>query len=169
MNERLKELRKLLGLSQAEFGEIIFLSQKTVAHMEKKVSKLTKRTLALICEKFDVNEEWLLTGNGEIFKENKQETFEFFKKYDLNDFQKEFFTDFFKLTEAQQSALSTIITSFAQENAMRAKNDNPYSNYTSPPTAPSPQNDFNQHLDEVDRQLEELKQQQFQREKDSKL
>ena len=61
-NERVKELRKALGLTQGNFGEKIGLKQAVIGQMEKGSRNLTDRTVLLICEKYSVNEEWLRYG-----------------------------------------------------------------------------------------------------------
>lgn len=67
MNERLKELRKTLKLTQKEFGEKIGVTNFTISDIEKGKLSLTERNLNLICERFNVNKEWLKNGTGEMF------------------------------------------------------------------------------------------------------
>ena len=68
--ERIKELRKELGLNQEEFGERLGVSRSVIANIEYDRLKRPdqKESLyKLICKEFNVNEEWLRTGNGEMF------------------------------------------------------------------------------------------------------
>lgn len=67
MNERIKDLRKELGLSQAEFASRIGLSQHTVSYMEKKGGSITNSNIMLICHEFNVSDNWLRTGTGDMF------------------------------------------------------------------------------------------------------
>ncbi len=67
MNERLKELRKALGLSGSEFGEIIGVTKMAVSKMENARTAPTEQTIKSICREFNVNESWLRSGEGEIF------------------------------------------------------------------------------------------------------
>lgn len=67
MHERLKELRKSLGLTQAEFGEKIAMRQTGIAWLESGDRKITDRVIATICAVFGVSEQWLRTGEGEMF------------------------------------------------------------------------------------------------------
>ena len=67
MNERLKELRKTLKLTQKEFGEKIGVTNFTISDIEKGKLSLTERNLNLICERFNVNKEWLKNGTGGMF------------------------------------------------------------------------------------------------------
>lgn len=70
MNERLRELRKTLKLTQKEFGEKIGVTNFTISDIEKGKLSLTERNLNLICERFNVNKEWLKNGTGEMFLPN---------------------------------------------------------------------------------------------------
>lgn len=67
MNERLKVLRKILDLTQQEFAAKIKVKRNTVATYEMGRSEPSDSAVSLICREFNVNEEWLRTGNGEMF------------------------------------------------------------------------------------------------------
>lgn len=67
MNERIKELRKALGLNQTEFGEKIGIKQGSVAGYESGVRTPLDSVILSMCREFNVNEKWLRTGEGEMF------------------------------------------------------------------------------------------------------
>lgn len=67
MNKRLRELRKELKLTQAEFGEKIGLSNFAISDMEKGKTQISLRNINLICEKFRINEDWLRYGIGDKY------------------------------------------------------------------------------------------------------
>lgn len=69
MNKRLKELRMKLGMSQAELGEVIGISNFAISSIERGERNLTERNLSLICEKLKVNRDWLEKGIGEMFSD----------------------------------------------------------------------------------------------------
>lgn len=69
MNERIRELRKALNLNQTEFGERIGVKQATVAGYENGSRQPIDAVITAICREFSVNEEWLRTGSGPMFKE----------------------------------------------------------------------------------------------------
>ena len=69
MNERIKELRLLLGLNQSEFGARIGLRQTSIANYEKGLRQPLDTVVTSICREFGVNEEWLRTGEGPQFVE----------------------------------------------------------------------------------------------------
>lgn len=67
MHTRIKQLRKSLGLTQQEFADRIKVKRNTVATYEMGRSIPSDAALSLICKEFDVQEEWLRTGKGEMF------------------------------------------------------------------------------------------------------
>jgi transcriptional regulator with XRE-family HTH domain len=70
MNDRLKKLRKFLCLTQEEFAKNIELkTSNAISMIERGENALTDQNIKLICSKWNVNEEWLRTGDGEIFQE----------------------------------------------------------------------------------------------------
>lgn len=67
IGERIKHLRKILNLSQVDFAKLIFLSQSRLSEIEKGKGSPSGPTIKAICEVFGVSENWLLTGEGEMF------------------------------------------------------------------------------------------------------
>lgn len=71
MNERIRELRKKLGMNQKEFGKKIDVSQNIVSTMEQSGGTVTDRNFNAICKTFNVNPDWLRNGEGEMFREHQ--------------------------------------------------------------------------------------------------
>ena len=71
MYKRLIKLRKELNLTQADFGLKINLTRSSIANIETGQRGLTDRTISDICRVFNVNEEWLRTGDGPMFRPKK--------------------------------------------------------------------------------------------------
>ena len=67
MNERLKKLRKTLDLTQQKFADRLGVKRNTVGQWECGINAITDQVVFSICRDFDVNEEWLRTGEGEMF------------------------------------------------------------------------------------------------------
>lgn len=67
MNERIKKIRKALGLTQHEFAERLNIGRGTLANYEVGRNEPIDAVISLICREFDVNEHWLRTGEGEMF------------------------------------------------------------------------------------------------------
>lgn len=69
MNERIKVLRKFLKISQEEFGNRIGISKSAVSNMESGRYNATDSMIKLICKEFNINEDWLRCGEGEMILE----------------------------------------------------------------------------------------------------
>lgn len=82
MNERLVKIRKDLGMNQKEFAESLAIGQSTLAMIEVGKRALNDRHIKLICSIYNVDEEWLRTGEGEMYSSQtrNQEIIEFANK-----------------------------------------------------------------------------------------
>lgn len=69
MNERIKKLRKTLGLTQQEFAENIGIKRNTVAQYEIGRNEPIDAVISLICKAYNVSESWLRDGLGPMFVE----------------------------------------------------------------------------------------------------
>ncbi len=67
MEDRFKELRKELNVTQQEFADKLKISRNFVAQIEMGSKVPSDRTIDDVCREFNVNEEWLRTGNGDMF------------------------------------------------------------------------------------------------------
>lgn len=67
MNDRIKKLRKELGLTLDKFGEKLGVTKPTISRIENGVNNVTEQMIKSICREFNVNETWLRTGEGEMF------------------------------------------------------------------------------------------------------
>lgn len=67
LSNRISQVIDTLGLKKTVFAEKLNVSQAFVSQMCSGVKQPSDRTIADICRTFDVNEEWLRTGEGEMF------------------------------------------------------------------------------------------------------
>ncbi len=68
---RLKVIRKALKLSQAEFAISIGIKQSSYNEIETGKREPSLPILFSICYRFPISENWILTGAGEMWKEEK--------------------------------------------------------------------------------------------------
>ena len=87
--DRIRLVRKTLGLKQGEFALRIGLTQTALSMIELEKVALTEKNIKLICATFAVDEEWLRTGKGEMFGS-------------ISPYEKELLTVFGKLTSDTQ-------------------------------------------------------------------
>lgn len=99
MNLRLKELRLSLNITQDEFAEKIGIKSKAhISALETGKRTITDRIISDVCREFNVNEDWLRNGTGEMFVE--PETFsldDFVKQKGATDFELEIMKSYFEI------------------------------------------------------------------------
>lgn len=67
MNERIKDIRKKEGLSQQKFADKLGIARGNIAAYEVGKNSPSDAAVSLICSKFNVNKDWLLTGKGDMY------------------------------------------------------------------------------------------------------
>ena len=121
MNERIALIRKEAGLTQEEFGaKVGGLSRNYIWMVEKGDRVPSDRTISDICRIFNVNEEWLRTGQGEMFqpKSRNEELFEFATKVaegDPGSIQAQLLAVMARLTDEQWEVLAQVAHEFVEE------------------------------------------------------
>lgn len=73
MLERLREVRKALGLNQTEFAKSLGINQSSYSLIEVGRISMADRYIKTICALYGVDENWLLTGKGEMFAQESDE------------------------------------------------------------------------------------------------
>lgn len=116
MNERIKAIRKhkLVNLSQEAFGQRIGITKTAISKIESGNANPSEQTLLSICREFNVSEEWLRTGNGEMFNPMSED-----EELDLyvgrisggaDEFKKNLIKTLCKLSEDEWGVLKKIIS-----------------------------------------------------------
>ena len=87
--ERVREIRKSLKLTLEKFGEKLGVRKSAISDIESGRNSLTDQMAKAICRTYNVNYDWLLDGEGEMFS-NVPKTIldELCKQYELDDFDK---------------------------------------------------------------------------------
>ena len=86
MNERLRKLRKYMDLTQQDFGARLSVKGNTVAQWESGRNCPPDSAITFICREFNVNEDWLRNGTGEMFiAKESDEIDSLVKKYGLSN------------------------------------------------------------------------------------
>lgn len=67
IGERVKKLRKELGLTLEKFGAPLGVQRSALSMIENDKSGIGDRTILLICREYGVSEAWLRDGDGEMF------------------------------------------------------------------------------------------------------
>ena len=72
MRERLRELRKHLAMTQADFAAKLGMAQNSYSAIEVGKNNLTDKNITIVCLAFGVNESWLRDGQGEMMNQDAQ-------------------------------------------------------------------------------------------------
>lgn len=120
MNNRIKEIRNHFNLTQQEFADKIKVKRNTVATYEMGRSTPSDSAIALICKEFNVDENWLRTGSGEMFKSRtKSQEIGYFANEIMDlpdeDFKKRFISALTKLNESDWDVLMKIADELNKE------------------------------------------------------
>ena len=126
INERVKEVRLHFNLTQIQFGKRICMSQGQLTSVETGKRNVTDRTIKMICSEFDVSEDWLRFGTGDmIIEKRKTEVNELVEKYGYSDTIRQLFECFEQLTPVQQEAVleyaQRFIASLFEEQSVESK------------------------------------------------
>ena len=65
--DRIRYVRKSLGLTLEKFGEKIGMKKNSISQIENGINNITEQMFKSICREFNVNEEWLRNGTGDMF------------------------------------------------------------------------------------------------------
>lgn len=121
MNERIKEVRKALGLSQAAFGTPFGASRDMINNVENGRATIYDIMIASICRTYNVNEHWLRTGEGEMFIQisRDQEIMDFVAdtmQDDKDNFRRRFLLALSRLPEERWADIEDFARQITAEN-----------------------------------------------------
>ncbi len=124
INERIKQLRKNLKLSQTAFGEKIGVSRDVIKNIDNNLVEAKPLMIKHICEVFAVNREWLEHGTGEMFDESSPSIVDMLvEKYNLSDTARKILDVYITLDTDDKDAIDRFIQKVAE--TMEAKPDSP--------------------------------------------
>lgn len=108
INERIKEIRKNLGLKQKDFAAPLGLTPQAVGNFERREREISNQAIKSICREFNVNEDWLRTGEGKMFDERpKKAALEQLEtEYSLTPSEKSFIEKYLSLPSETRIAMA---------------------------------------------------------------
>lgn len=114
IGDRLKKLRKELDLTQSAFAARIGSVQNTITGYESGRRNPSAQVIALISREFNVNEEWLLDGTGEMFISDTNDELEALsRKYNLSASDQLFVEKYVNLKPGSREAIMNFILDVA--------------------------------------------------------
>lgn len=117
MKDRIKELRKILAITQQEFADRIDISRNFVAQIEMGNKIPSERTVKDICREFKVNFDWLKDGTGEMFQDDDSDAQAIVDSIMTgdNEFAKKVLVKFAKLSEEHWRQLENIVETLMEK------------------------------------------------------
>lgn len=116
INERIAQCIATTGLTKTAFAQKINLSQPHMSKIALGHSAPTERTIADICREFNVNEDWLRTGKGEMLKKSKDATVDqLAAEYGLDDLGRQIMSAYLDLGENDRLAVGRLIQKIVDE------------------------------------------------------
>lgn len=111
MNNRLKAIRLAINLSQEEFGSNIGIKSRAhISSLENGTRNITDRIINDICREYSVSEQWLRTGEGNMFSSAPITCVsELAKEYDLDLMDQNLIAEYLKLDKQSRTVLKTYI------------------------------------------------------------
>ena len=115
--ERIREVRKTLGLTLEKFGEKIGMKKNSVSQIENEKNSVTEQVVKSICREFNVDYIWLTTGDGEMFVDTDDD---FIERIDRimageDDARKNLFKALLEASDEGIAAFQRIIDLFASK------------------------------------------------------
>lgn len=116
MNDRIKEIRKSLGLTLEKFGERLGVTKTTISRIENGINNVTEQMKKSICREFNINEDWLQTGEGEMYRKSNDDISEIIDEImkGENEFYIKIFKTFARLDKSELLALEKILDKYVE-------------------------------------------------------
>lgn len=113
-NERVRAIRKAKNLTLERFGAAVGVQKSAISKIERGENSVSDQIRLSICRAFDVNENWLRTGKGEMFLHGDDAVIaEVAERYHLSELDKEAFKLYLKLDEHERQGLMSFSFSLA--------------------------------------------------------
>ncbi len=106
MKDRIKKIRRDLDLTQQEFADRLGVKRGTIANYEIGRNEPVDSIISLICREFNVSEEWLRNGTGEMFVPDAGDELEaVVKEYGLSNADQVILEKFVHLSDEAREAI----------------------------------------------------------------
>ena len=112
MNNRIKLLRKTLNQTLETFAQKLGVTRSTMSRIENGKISVTNQMFVSICREFNVNEEWLRNGTGEMFNDEDKELEYYLGQIsaDSNEFKRSLIKNICKLSPEEWETLKRVVT-----------------------------------------------------------
>lgn len=106
INKRVKQLRKSLHFNNERFAKLINIPTSYIYDYETDKKEVSEKVITDICRRLSVNEQWLRTGNGDMFlKYNENIITDLAKEFNLDEEDKKFIHYYVYLSKDERNVL----------------------------------------------------------------
>lgn len=106
IGKRIKELRLALNLNQTDFAKPLGLTYGAIGGYENELRNVSEPSIIAICREYRVNEEWLRSGQGEMFVQTPNSCFEYLaREYNLDAMDIAWIREYVSMNEQYRSAI----------------------------------------------------------------
>ena len=163
MVQRLKKLRKeYLKLSQTEFGKQLGVSRDVIKNLELSCVEIKDYMVNLICQTFNVNEDWLRNGNEPIFIEKTDDILEqFLEEFELGDVAKDIIRSYIKLPKEEQRMFENFVAKLFKQMQEEEKQNNSHKAEVVENTCENSKNEEITNINEFKKQQEPKQEQEL--------
>lgn len=106
IGKRIKELRLALNLNQTDFAKPLGLTYGAIGGYENELRNVSEPSIIAICREYRVNEEWLRSGQGEMFVQTPNSCFEYLaREYNLDAMDIALIKEYVSMSEQYRSAI----------------------------------------------------------------
>ena len=123
MVKRIIQIREEANLSQEKFAEKLGLSRNFINQVENGKKNISDRTTNDICKKFNINEDWLLNGNGDMHVSQNGTLTNYLSElaYGDDDFIKDLIVTYMELDETSKEAIRVLAKKMAEKQNNRGQ------------------------------------------------
>ena len=108
--ERVKLIRAELNLTLEKFGDRVGVGKAAISKIEKNENRLSDQMIKAICREFNVNYDWLVYGDGEMFSELPKTILdELCRAYDLDEMDRKLIQEYIKMNKQSRQVLKDYI------------------------------------------------------------
>lgn len=110
IGNRIRFFRKFLGLNQTDFGKPLGLKQAIIGQYETGIRNIPNRNIDILCKSYNINKDWLLTGQGEMQNQNSINLLEeLSQNQDLTELDIQFLKKYLKLSKQNRELLANFL------------------------------------------------------------
>lgn len=110
ISKRIIQIRKENKLTQTEFGKRLNVNRSKISNYELNTLNFDNAFLDYICKVFGINYDWLITGQGDMHKQDAPSIItQLSKEFTLDEIDKRIITSYLGLDAAQRRVIKEYI------------------------------------------------------------